>query len=203
MFTGIVSEIATVTASKIINNQQQLWINTTLNNWQLGESIAIDGMCVTVTDTQDTQFACDISPESLRLTIAKHYQAGTPVHLERALRLQDRLGGHWVTGHIDDTITLNARETQSDALQLQFNGIKLAHKAYLVPKGSVAINGVSLTINEINQDQFTVMLIPHTLNHTTLAALKQHDTVNIEYDWMAKQLFHQLQRYCPQSEVSS
>lgn len=192
MFSGIVDHlgeiIATISSAKGI----QLQIRTRFENISLGESIAVEGICLTVTKTERHQFFCDVSPETLAVTTAQYFHSGQRVNLERALAVGDRLGGHFVTGHVDGVVCVAAVQPQGEFTVMKFTGLQAEHFKLILPKGCVAINGVSLTINEVSSDSFSVMLIPHTLSHTTLHTLNAHDRVNIEYDYLARVIARQL-----------
>ena len=195
MFTGIVDHLGTIEQIEQGARSQVVWIKTKYNDLKEGESIAVDGICLTVTMPDSTRFRCDISPETWQLTNAKNFVNGKMVNLERSLQVSDRLGGHFVTGHVDQTASVASRQNIEEFLELTIKGIPTTAMAYVIKKGSVAINGVSLTINQIFQDGFSVMLIPHTLSCTNLSQLNPQDPINIEFDWIAKVIAHQIQLY--------
>lgn len=186
MFSGIVDHTGTV--EKIIQKPKGLLfrIRSQFTDFSLGESIAIDGMCLTVTNSDTHTFECELSPETLNVTIAGHYQVGQSLNLERAMRMNDRIGGHLVTGHIDETLIVNKKIHHDDFVELHFSVPSKKSQAYLISKGSVTINGVSLTVNTIDQNGFSVMLIPHTLERTNLSNLDAGTQVNVEWDYVAK-----------------
>jgi riboflavin synthase len=196
MFTGIVDHCGTITSVQKTEKSIGLHIACQFDDLQLGESIAVDGICLTVTQFGAGYFECDLSPETCSITTASHFQPGAGVNLERALRLRDRLGGHIVQGHVDHVACLAERSTDGEYLKLVFTGFTDADtmRRLLIKKGSVAVNGVSLTINRVNSAGFEAMLVPHTLQRTNLGELKIGDAVNIEYDWLAKVITHQLQQ---------
>ncbi len=163
-----------------------LRIDTSYDNLCLGESIAIDGVCLTVCAVTETVASFALSPETLQLTRFLSLTIGSKVNVERALTLSDRLGGHFVTGHIDQVIQVIACLELDGFRCLRFFGITPEHRYYLQAKGSVALNGVSLTINTVLADGFEVMLIPETLTRTTLAMLSEGDCVHVEYDMLVK-----------------
>lgn len=156
---------------------------------QLGDSIACNGVCLTVVDKTADSFSVDVSGETFSCTIG--FAPGDPVNLEKAMRLSDRLGGHLVSGHVDGVgevlhfapVAAQAGEEASWLLEIRAPG-KLAR--YLAPKGSVAVNGVSLTVNRVRDADFTINLIPHTLDHTMLKGLKAGDKINLEADMLAR-----------------
>lgn len=186
MFTGIINHLSVIDAVRTTPKSLQIWVENSYDDLQLGESVAVDGICLTVGEIRNNCFRCDISPETLQLTTAKNFQLKKKVNLERALRPIDRMGGHFVSGHVDQIVAVKSKQTLVDFTAVEFSGIASEAKKFLVKKGSVAINGVSLTINALSGDGFQVMLIPHTLQHTNLSALNVGDTVNVEYDLLAK-----------------
>jgi riboflavin synthase len=152
---------------------------------QLGESVALNGCCLTIIAVEGQRFEVQAGPETLARTNLGQKTQGDRVNLERALRVGDRLGGHFVQGHIDTTALLRERRRQGDWEFLAFQ-IDPRWSPLLVPKGSIAVDGVSLTLVEVWPDAFSVMLIPHTLAVTTLGLIKPGDRVNIETDILAK-----------------
>ena len=152
---------------------------------KLGDSIAVDGACLTVTGIQPQGFSVDVSPESLQRSTLGKKRAGDRVNLERALRLCDRLGGHLVSGHIDGLGVLSSREKSGEFIRLVFSAPEQLLK-YIIEKGSVAVDGISLTVNTVTGRDFSVMIIPHTLEKTTLAGKGSGDQVNIENDLIGK-----------------
>ena len=151
----------------------------------LGESIAVNGCCLTVVAAEGTSFDVQLGPETLLRTNLGSKAVGDPVNLERSLKVGDRLGGHFVQGHVDTTAELVERRPDGEWDFLAFK-LDLAWTPLMVPKGSIAIDGVSLTLVDVGVDRFSVMLIPHTLAVTTLGTLKPGDRVNIETDMLAK-----------------
>jgi riboflavin synthase len=150
-----------------------------------GESVAIDGACLTVSARRGSRFAVDVSPESLRRTTLGRAAPGTPVNLERALRLADRLGGHLVLGHVDGVGRLERITPDGDWRLYRFRAPAPVAR-YLVEKGSIAVDGVSLTVFACGRGAFTVALIPHTLATTTLGRKQPGDAVNLEADVLMK-----------------
>lgn len=195
MFTGIIDHCGEIVAIDYMSKGRRLTLQSTFNNLVLGESIAVDGVCLTVTDIQQDLFCCDVSPETIALTTMAAYEKGTRVNLERSLAIGDRMGGHYVTGHVDQTAKVVAIIQHDDYFQVQLGGFSYEQAAYLIPKGSVTVNGVSLTINTVSnlsQPLVNVMLIPHTLAITNLLTLQLGCDVNIEFDYYAKIIAHQL-----------
>jgi riboflavin synthase len=151
----------------------------------LGESIAVDGVCLTVASSQGNQFVADVSAETLSRTTLGEKKPGRRLNLERALRLGDRFGGHIVSGHIDGLGVLRDRRQEGRSWRLTFE-ISSHLSRYTIEKGSIAINGISLTINECGQGSFDVNIVPHTAAETTVAGLQVGDRVNIEVDVIGK-----------------
>jgi riboflavin synthase len=153
----------------------------------LGESLAVNGACLTVTSLRGARFTVDVSPETMRRTTLGKLPLGTRLNLERALRLGDRLGGHLVQGHVDGVGQLEATRADGDWLAYRFRAPRTL-MPYLVEKGSIAVDGVSLTVFACRGPSFTVALIPHTLAATTLGERKRGDRVNLEADVLLKQI---------------
>jgi riboflavin synthase len=152
---------------------------------RIGESIAVDGACLTVTSFQGNSFTADVSAETLGRTTLGRKPSGCRLNLERALRVGDRLGGHIVSGHVDGLGTLHERRDEGRSLRLFF-GVPPELAKYIIAKGSVAINGISLTINGTGEGRFDVNIVPHTALETTIRDLRNGDTVNVETDVIGK-----------------
>lgn len=196
MFTGIIDHYGIISKSEKSfapagEQFQRLTITCDFSDLVLGESIAVDGICLTVIDPQTGQFSCDVSPETLKLTTAGSFTVGRKVNLERALRVGDRLGGHWVLGHVDQCGQVVHKIQQQEFTILQIGGFSAETMPFIVKKGSIAVNGVSLTINEVYRDSFAVMLVPHTLMRTNLGQLVTGDNVNLEFDYLIKAIMSQ------------
>lgn len=186
MYTGIIDHLGKIISIQLIEKGLRLTIACQFKDFQLGESIALDGICVTVVASRDSEFDCELSPETLALTTANHFKVGGEVNLERSLTLNDRLGGHFVMGHVDTTATVKSIENHADFTRVIFSGLAAEAMPYFAKKGSVCVNGVSLTINEVYIDGFEVMLIPHTQERTNLKYLEKGSRVNIEFDTIAR-----------------
>ena len=186
MFGGLVTHVGVIERIEQSGHDTLLWISSSVQDWVLGESVSVDGICLTVTAMDDACFSCMLSAHTLALTTALHYQCGQVVNLERALRLSDRIGGHILTGHVDGTATLAVREALDHCVRMVFECEKNINIDYLIKKGSVAVNGVSLTVNAVGAHDFEVMIIPHTLSETNLSDLLLGDPVNIECDQQVK-----------------
>ena len=196
MFTGIITQCGTVVKIQTIQQASKLRLSAQFTDLQMGESIAVNGVCLTVANIIEgrdyTELDFDISPETSRLTTLCFLREGGKVNLERALRLSDRLGGHFVSGHIDQVCSLAILENQAEFTRMEFMGISKTALHNIIKKGSIAVNGVSLTVNNIfinnanNNYSFEVMLIPQTLEKTCFSELKIGDKVNIEFDMIIK-----------------
>lgn len=188
MFTGIVAAVGSVRAVEQAPAGVRLLIDAgglALNDVAIGDSIAVDGVCLTVTRLESSAFAVDVSQETLACTAG--FALGAAVNLEKALRLSDRLGGHLVSGHVDGTGTVVRCEPIGEN---RLAAVQVAPELarYVARKGSVTVNGVSLTVNEIAADRFSVNLIPHTLGATNLGSLTPGARVNVEVDLVARYL---------------
>ncbi|GAA2359724.1 MULTISPECIES: riboflavin synthase [Streptomyces] len=187
MFTGIVEELGEVTAVETLGDSARLRLRGPLvsEGAALGDSIAVNGVCLTVTGTEDGAFTADVMAETLRRSSLGALSTGSRVNLERPLALGGRLGGHLVQGHVDGTGTLLAREP-AEHWELVTLSLPAELARYVVDKGSITVDGVSLTVVEAGEDRFTVSLIPTTLALTTLGLKQPGDPVNLEVDVIAK-----------------
>lgn len=195
MFTGIIDHCGAILKIEGLGQAKRIWVQSTFENIEIGESIAVDGICLTVMDIDQTAFCCDISPETLRATTAGLWQVKQQVNLEQALLPTSKMGGHMVMGHVDQTCRVKKIDAMHEFIEMTFDSITPANIALLIKKGSVAVNGVSLTINAVSEDGFSVMLIPHTLNNTNLALLREGDFINIEFDMWARIIVQQCHHY--------
>jgi riboflavin synthase len=155
--------------------------NKILDDIKIGDSIAVNGVCLTVTEYANGYFIVDVMPETFEKTTLTTLKTGSRVNLERALRLADRLGGHLVQGHVDGTGVIIAKEKNSIAIVYRIKA-KAEVLRYIVPKGSIAVDGISLTVIDVDNQSFTVSLIPHTAEMTVLGAKREGDLVNLESD---------------------
>ncbi len=192
MFTGIVTDLGEVRSVKPrADNLHRITIYTRYPRAELveGASIACCGVCMTVVDTGEednrTWFAVDAAAETLRVTTVGRWRHGARVNLERALKVGDELGGHIVSGHVDGLAEVLKREDLTDMARFTLRAPR-ALARFIAPKGSVALDGVSLTVNEVAGDDFTVLIIPHTIAVTTIGAWQEGDAVNLEIDTMAR-----------------
>ena len=187
MFTGLVEERGRVDKLEQLEDAVRVHIHAPLvtSDARPGDSIAVDGVCLTVVDLADGTFSADVMRESLERSRIGSYQEGTVVNLERALLATQRLGGHIVQGHVDGTTQL-LRRTPSEHWEVFRFGLPEALTRYVVEKGSIAVNGTSLTVSAVGADWFEVSLIPTTLRETTAGELEVGETVNLEVDIVAK-----------------
>ncbi len=183
IFTGIVEEIGRVKQTNRGKQSFQISVQAAkvLDDVKIGDSIAVNGVCLTVTEHSDSQFTADVMPETYERTTLKTLSSGSPVNLERALRLVDRLGGHLVQGHIDGIGTIINKAPRDIAIIYRIKAEPDILR-YIVAKGSIAVDGVSLTVIEVSQESFTVSLIPHTAELTVLSVKREGDKVNLETD---------------------
>jgi riboflavin synthase len=187
MFTGIIEAIGTVDSVRTSGNAMRLAVNAenALEGTKIGDSIAVNGACLTVVSLQGFRFEADVSPETVSRTTFSRCRIGQRVNLERALRLSDRLDGHIVSGHVDGMGAIDHRENRGNAIVVTV-GIPEPLSRYMIEKGSVAIDGVSLTVNALLPGQVQVSLIPHTAHMTTIGFKRVGDPVNIECDMIGK-----------------
>ncbi|MDX9840672.1 MAG: riboflavin synthase [Desulfobulbus sp.] len=187
MFTGIIQGLGTLVDKRSAGGGMifVLEADFELTDPEEGESIAVNGACLTARDIRGRRFGVDVSPESLARTGLGRLQSGSRVNLERALRLSDRLGGHLVSGHVDAQARVEERRSTGDFTLFTF-ALDPGLTKYIIEKGSVALDGVSLTVNSCERGRFAVSIIPHTLQVTTLGRLKPGDQVNVEVDMIGK-----------------
>lgn len=192
VFTGLVEQKGSLRSRSETASGARLRVGSTYPALTLGESISVDGVCLTVTDTSGGDFHCDASTETLSKTTLGRLPVGAPVNLERALAVGSRLGGHIVTGHVDGVGTLQRVNDVGSAREMHF-AIPDELAVYVAAKGSITVNGVSLTVNSVSGHHFSVMIIPHTLEVTSLSSLRVGVAVNIEVDILARYVARLLQ----------
>ncbi len=188
MFTGIVTDVGEVlNVEERAEGLRQLTIVSTYDpaSIAIGASICCSGVCMTAVATGKNTFSVDAAAETLRLTTVGRWKKGTRVNLERSLKMGDELGGHLVSGHVDGLAELIAREDLTDMAKLTLR-VPAPLARFIAQKGSVALDGVSLTVNDVGADTFSVLIIPHTLTVTALGALNPGDRLNLEVDVMAR-----------------
>jgi riboflavin synthase len=188
VFTGIVQDVGRILALETLGGDARLTVGVErldLSRTVIGDSIAVAGVCLTAVALQPRAFSADVSRETLAVTTMGAWRVGRRVNLEPALRAGDALGGHLVSGHVDGVAEVRSRLEQARSQRFRIH-VPPALARYVARKGSVALDGVSLTVNDVGQQEFEVNLIPHTLDVTTLGELAAGDHVNIEVDLMAR-----------------
>ncbi|MEN7342952.1 MAG: riboflavin synthase [Pseudomonadota bacterium] len=188
MFTGIILAVGHIESLEARGGDVRVRIHCPElqpNRFAEGESICVSGVCLTALDITDSGFAADVSRETLDVTAFSAWTKGSRVNLEPSLAIGDRLGGHLVTGHTDAVGQLTARHEDARSVRMTFSVPEALHR-YIAKKGSICIDGTSLTVNEVNDAGFEVNIIPHTAEQTTLSMLKPGDKVNIEVDLLAR-----------------
>jgi len=190
MFTGIVETMGTLVSKTEMGGDCRLLVDTgelSLAGCGTGDSISVSGACLTMLDPQEHRFTADVSQETLSLTILGNVAEGEKVNLELAMGVHDRMGGHLVTGHVDGLAKLVSRHEDARAERFEFE-VPPSLARYVARKGSVCLDGVSLTVNEVDKNRFSVCLIPHTMEITTLGRLQPGDEINFEVDLIARYL---------------
>jgi riboflavin synthase len=187
MFTGLVEGTGRVVELVPLKGTTQLTIDAgpIADGTQIGDSVALNGCCLTVTSLKGSQVGFDLLEETLARTNLRGAKPGAIINLERAMPANGRYGGHFVTGHIDATGTIRRWEQKGEDYELRI-GIEPAHGIYLVPKGCIAVDGISLTVADVERDEFSVWIIPHTRAVTALRERAMGDLVNLEFDLLAK-----------------
>ncbi|GJL64189.1 MAG: riboflavin synthase subunit alpha [Nitrospirales bacterium] len=194
MFSGIVEEMGAVKSVQkgLHGTRLSILASTILEDIHIGESVSVSGACLTVTDFSAQDFAVDVSPETLNITTLGSTSVGTPVNLERAMKLNERIGGHLVTGHVDGVGIIRRREQEGNAIQLTIE-VPDSIARYCAKKGSMTVEGISLTINDVSDNAFAVTIIPHTAKVTTMGLKQVGDSVNLETDLIGKYVERLLQ----------
>ena len=183
MFTGIIEEVGKVIA--LNNDELTIECSTVGEDSNIGDSISTNGICLTITHMTSSQFTVDLSPETLNRTNASTLAIGSVINLERAMSVNSRFGGHYVQGHVDTTGQIEAIKPEADSYFITIS-FPPEYAKYIVEKGYVAINGISLTITNCEESTLTICVIPYTFTHTNLEYLHLKDQVNIEVDILAK-----------------
>jgi len=194
MFSGIVEEMGAIQSIEkgLAGAKFSILASVILDDLHVGDSVSVSGACLTVTKLEGQSFSVDVSTETLNCTILGQITVGTPVNLERAMKLNARMGGHMVTGHVDGIGALRAREQDGNAIYLTIEAPQDIMR-YCVAKGSITIDGISLTINAVMDRSFAVAIIPHTAKVTTMGLKQIGDAVNLESDLIGKYVERLLQ----------
>ena len=192
MFTGLIETKGEVVANTPGNGANHLLIKAPLSSLQTGESIAINGVCLTLLPGSEQHLSFDVSPETLKLTTLGHLISGNSVNIERAMLATARYGGHFVSGHVDTTACLQSVIPMGEFIEITIGQFTMPAEAFLVPKGCITLDGISLTINEVMNGCIKVMLVPHTLAITTFGQLQVGQRVNVEFDYLTRVIVHQL-----------
>ena len=187
MFTGIIEEKGSIQFMKRTGDAIEMNIRASkvLSDVNLGDSIAVNGVCLTVTRFNEQSFSVDVMPETVNGTSLKDLTIGSHVNLERAMAANGRFGGHFVSGHVDGTGTIRTKKREHNAVYYEIE-VPYELRKYMLLKGSVAVDGTSLTIFGVTDDSFTISIIPHTIEETIIGAKDAGDIVNIECDMLAK-----------------
>jgi riboflavin synthase len=194
MFTGIVEEMGAVTSVEktLAGTRMTILASAVMGDLKVGDSVSVNGTCLTVVTKGEQNFVVEVSPETLSVTTLGHLSGGAPVNLERAMKLNERIGGHLVAGHVDGVGTVRTRHQDGNAIVFTIEAPSEILR-YCVPKGSITLDGISLTINEVGDHSFSVAIIPHTAKVTTLGLKQVNDTVNLETDLIGKYVERLLQ----------
>lgn len=195
MFTGIVEEIGKLRRVAGRGHSLVLTIDArkVLEDVHIGDSIAVNGVCLTVVAFDATSVSMDVMPETYRQTNLASLRTGSPVNLERAMSARGRFGGHIVQGHVDCTGTITARAAEENAVVFTVEPIDKGALLFIIPRGSITIDGISLTVIQVTDDDFSVSIIPHTLQETVLQHKHPGDTVNLETDLLGKYIYRFMQ----------
>ena len=185
MFTGIITKLGTISAIESRTGDQQITVAADYSDIKLGDSIAVNGVCLTVIDFNAKQFTVDVSKETLRCSALNQLNINDKVNLEQSIKASDRLDGHWVTGHVDATSQIISIKQAGQSHELNCQ-IPTGLAKYIAGKGSVTLDGISLTVNQVTHTSFTVNIIPHTWQATTLHTKKTGDHLNLEVDIVAR-----------------
>ena len=186
MFTGIIENTGTITAIETMGSNRTFWIESSLApDLKTDQSVSHNGVCLTVEETNGNRYRVTAIDETLQKTTLGCWQAGTLVNLERCMQLNGRIDGHIVQGHVDTTATCTSMVQKEGSWEFSFE-MNPSFAALVIEKGSIAVNGISLTLFNVTGNGFTVAIIPYTYAHTNMNRLKQGDTVNIEFDMIGK-----------------
>ena len=187
MFSGIVEEMGAITSlgKTLAGTKLTILASTVMSDLKIGDSVSVNGTCLTVVSRNERDFSVEVSPETLSVTTLGSFAVGMPVNLERAMRLNERIGGHLVAGHVDGVGTIRGRHQDANAIVFTIEAPQYILR-YCVVKGSVTVDGISLTVAGVDERHLDVQIIPYTWEHTNLRTAKQGDPVNIECDILGK-----------------
>ena len=186
MFSGIIQDVGKISSLVKLDNFIRVSIISTIKSYKIGSSICCSGICLTVTSIpKKNTFTVDVSPETLEMTNANNWSKGMPINIENSLKLGDEISGHFVFGHVDGIGKLISIKEISNCWSIKIQLPKNLRK-YTAQKGSISLNGVSLTINKVRENLIDLMLIPHTFENTTFSKLKRNSLINIEVDMLAR-----------------
>lgn len=194
MFTGIVEEMGAITVLRktLVGTRLTILASAVMGDIKIGDSVSVNGICLTVVSRSERDFSVEVSPETLSVTTLGSFAVGMPVNLERAVKFNERIGGHLVAGHVDGIGVIRSRHQDANAVILAIEAPQHILR-YCVVKGSVAVDGISLTINDVNDNGFSVAIIPHTAKVTILGLKQVNDRVNLESDLIGKYVERLLQ----------
>lgn len=194
MFTGIVEEMGGITVmnKSLAGAKLTILASTVMSDLKIGDSVSVNGICLTVVSRSERDFSVEVSPETLSVTTLGSFAVGMPVNLERAMKLNERIGGHLVAGHVDGVGVIRSRQQDANAIVFTI-GAPSEILRYCVAKGSITVDGISLTINVVSEQGFSVTIIPHTAKVTILGLKQVNDTVNLESDLIGKYVERLLQ----------
>ena len=194
MFTGIIEEMGAITVLKktLLGTRLTILASAVMGDLKIGDSVSVDGICLTVVSRSERDFSVEVSPETLSVTTLGNFAVGLPVNLERAMKLNERIGGHLVAGHVDGVGVIRSRHQDSNAIVFTI-GAPPEILRYCVAKGSITVDGISLTINDVSEKGFSVAIIPHTAKATTIGLKQVNDPVNLESDLIGKYVERLLQ----------
>ncbi len=196
MFTGLIQDIGTIRLIDDNGSDKRIVIETNidLNKRSVGASIACSGCCLTVVEVKGKSFSVDVSAETLFVTALSEWKLGDKVNIEPSLRLGDEMGGHIVSGHVDGIATLESIKPDGESYRLRIS-VPEELSGFIASKGSVALDGISLTVNEVEENIFGVNIIPHTWEKTTLSLKSVGDSLNVEIDMLARYVTRMMERY--------
>ena len=194
MFTGIIEEMGAITVLKktLLGTRLTILASAVMGDLKIGDSVSVDGICLTVVSRSERDFSVEVSPETLSVTTLGNFAVGLPVNLERAMKLNERIGGHLVAGHVDGVGVIRSRRQDANAIVFTIEAPPEILR-YCVAKGSITVDGISLTINDVSEKGFSVAIIPHTAKATTIGLKQVSDPVNLESDLIGKYVERLLQ----------